>query len=53
MTWGLDRVQAILEDMGVSRQYPHGLPHRAIFCNRTLNMRAIQAIGELTCHRES
>lgn len=53
MSWVPVRLQAILEDMGVARQYPHGLPHRAIFCNRTLNMRAIQAIGELTCHCKS
>ncbi|KAK9819835.1 hypothetical protein WJX72_002959 [[Myrmecia] bisecta] len=37
--------KAILDDMGVPQSYPSGLPHRAIFCSRTLNLRSIQAIG--------
>lgn len=32
--------------MGIaSSQYPEGLSERAIFCSRTLNLRAIQALG--------
>ena len=31
-------------DMGISpSSYPQGLPHRAVYCNRTLNLRSIQA----------
>lgn len=39
-------VQGILTDIGVPQSYPEGLPHRAIFCSRTLNLRSIQAIGK-------
>jgi hypothetical protein len=39
-------VQAMLDEIGIaSSQYPEGHPERAIFCSRTLNLRAIQAIG--------
>lgn len=39
-------LQAVLDDMGIaSSQYPEGLPERAIFCSRTLNLRAIKALG--------
>lgn len=37
--------KGILTDIGVPQSYPEGLPHRAIFCSRTLNLRSIQAIG--------
>lgn len=38
--------QAVLDEIGIpSSQYPEGHPDRAIFCSRTLNLRAIQAIG--------
>mmetsp|Transcript_7840 Transcript_7840/g.23125 ORF Transcript_7840/g.23125 Transcript_7840/m.23125 type:complete len:458 (+) Transcript_7840:208-1581(+) len=38
--------KAVLDDMGIaSSQYPEGLPERAIFCSRTLNLRAIKALG--------
>lgn len=39
-------MQGILTDIGVPQSYPEGLPHRAIFCSRTLNLRSIQAIGK-------
>lgn len=36
----------MLDEIGIeSSQYPNGHPERAIFCSRTLNLRAIQAIG--------
>ena len=39
-----DAVQELLVDMGISpSSYPQGLPHRAVYCNRTLNLRSIQA----------
>ena len=38
-------------DMGISpSSYPQGLPHRAVYCNRTLNLRSIQARSTLLCH---
>ena len=31
-------------DMGIPpSSYPRGLPHRAVYCSRTLNLRSIQA----------
>ena len=41
-----DRVGRVLRRVGVPPSpYPAGEPQRAIYCSRTLNMRAIQAIG--------
>lgn len=38
-------------DMGISpSSYPQGLPHRAVYCNRTLNLRSIQACYTMLCH---
>ena len=38
-------------DMGISpSSYPQGLPHRAVYCNRTLNLRSIQARSTQLCH---
>ncbi len=46
-------LQAMLEDIGIpSSQYPEGNPERAVFCSRTLNLRAIQAIGERLLFRQ-
>lgn len=39
------RVQARLAEMGVPPAYPDNDPARGIFCNRTMNMRAIRAVG--------
>lgn len=40
------RVDALLDHLGVTPSpYPDGEPQRAVYCSRTLNMRAIQAIG--------
>ena len=40
------RVDSLLDHLGVTPSpYPDGEPQRAIYCSRTLNMRAIQAIG--------
>jgi hypothetical protein len=38
-------LQRAVEEMGVPSDYPFDDPTRAIFCNRTLNLRAIRAIG--------
>ena len=35
-----------------TQQYPEGHPERAVFCSRTLNLRAIQAIGRELLLRE-
>ncbi len=36
--------QELLVDMGIPpSSYPRGLPHRAVYCSRTLNLRSIQA----------
>ena len=38
-------------DMGIPpSSYPQGLPHRAVYCNRTLNLRSIQACSTQMCH---
>lgn len=39
------RLQAAVHEMGASAQHPHDDPTRSIFCNRTLNLRSIRAIG--------
>lgn len=39
----LSRLQIPRQDN--NRTYPHGMPQRAVFCSRTLNLRSIQAIG--------
>jgi HAD superfamily 5'-nucleotidase-like hydrolase len=40
------RLDSLLEHVGVTPSpYPNGEPQRAVYCSRTLNMRAIQAIG--------
>jgi 5' nucleotidase family len=40
------RLDNLLEHVGVAPSpYPKGEPQRAVYCSRTLNMRAIQAIG--------
>ena len=40
------RVEHLLDYLGVQPSpYPRGEPQRAVYCSRTLNMRAIQAIG--------
>jgi HAD superfamily 5'-nucleotidase-like hydrolase len=40
------RLDNLLEHVGVTPSpYPRGEPQRAVYCSRTLNMRAIQAIG--------
>ena len=39
-------VDALLQQQGLgTTTYPYGMPQRAIFCSRTLNLRSIQAIG--------
>eukprot|EP01025_Chloroclados_australasicus_P044344 TRINITY_DN4805_c0_g1_i1.p1 TRINITY_DN4805_c0_g1~~TRINITY_DN4805_c0_g1_i1.p1 ORF type:complete len:679 (+),score=92.88 TRINITY_DN4805_c0_g1_i1:39-2039(+) len=35
----------MMGELGADDQYPGGLPHRAVFCSRTLNLRSIKAIG--------
>lgn len=41
-----EATKAMLDEIGIqSSPYPDGHPERAIFCSRTLNVRAIQAIG--------
>jgi hypothetical protein len=38
--------RSLLDDLGVPlSDLPEGRPERAVFCSRTLNFRAIQAIG--------
>ncbi|KAL4547860.1 hypothetical protein Ndes2526B_g07081 [Nannochloris sp. 'desiccata'] len=40
------RLDSLLEHVGVAPSpYPKAEPQRAVYCSRTLNMRAIQAIG--------
>ena len=44
------RCSNVLSNLGIhsqegNRTYPHGMPQRAVFCSRTLNLRSIQAIG--------
>jgi hypothetical protein len=41
--------QSILDSLGIARQYPKGQANRAIFCSRTLNLRAIQAAALIFC----
>ncbi len=42
-------VQELLVDMGIPpSSYPRGLPHRAVYCSRTLNLRSIQACTDST-----
>jgi hypothetical protein len=48
MPWGelRDRTQSLLGELGVPPStYPNSQPQRALFTNRTLNLRSIQAIG--------
>lgn len=40
------RTQSLLGELGVPPStYPNSQPQRALFTNRTLNLRSIQAIG--------
>ena len=44
------RCSTLLDDLGLDIQgenssYPGGMPQRAVFCTRTLNLRSIEAIG--------
>ena len=39
------KTQNLLSKLGVESKYPEGIPARAIFCNRILNLRSIQAVG--------
>eukprot|EP01024_Parvocaulis_polyphysoides_P025936 TRINITY_DN2359_c0_g1_i3.p1 TRINITY_DN2359_c0_g1~~TRINITY_DN2359_c0_g1_i3.p1 ORF type:complete len:525 (+),score=97.34 TRINITY_DN2359_c0_g1_i3:818-2392(+) len=36
---------SMLNELGQDDMYPAGLPHRSVFCSRTLNLRSIKAIG--------
>jgi 5'-nucleotidase len=38
-------LQEALSAMGVPPAYPNNDPRRGVFCNRTMNMRAIRAVG--------
>lgn len=38
-------LQAAVHEMGACAQHPHDDPARSVFCNRTLNLRSIRAIG--------
>ena len=39
-------VQNLLQSISdISSPHPYGQPHRAVFCNRTLNLRSILAVG--------
>ena len=38
-------VQKRLTDMGIPPAFPDNDPTRAVFCNRTINLRAVRAVG--------
>lgn len=40
-----DTVQSCIQELGVPAKYPNDKPQRAIFCNRTLNLRSIRVVG--------
>ena len=44
-----EKTAELMGNMGVTETLPEGNPARAVFCNRTLNLRSVKAIGYGRC----